>query len=103
MATTTQPLTLRLLFGDAHLVTPKRLRRMLILRGGITALPGVTTRVCGWCQRVATGPSNWLGVEEAERSLPECDVTRLTHGMCADCFLELAGEIRRLLVVRGRG
>jgi hypothetical protein len=92
---------LRLLFGDAHLETPKGLRRLLILRGGITALPGVTTRVCGWCQRVATGPSNWLQADEAAR-LPGFDVTRLTHGMCADCFLELAREIPRLRIVQVR-
>ena len=60
-------------------------------------------RVCGWCQRVATGPSSWHEAEEAVRLLPGLDVTRLTHGMCAECFLELAGELPRLRVVRRRG
>jgi hypothetical protein len=100
MATTCLPLTLRLLFGDPHVETPKGLRRLLVVRGGIMAPAGATPRVCGWCQRVATGPSGWHEVEDAVRLLPGFDVTRLTRAMCADCFLELTREMPRLRVVR---
>src|SRR5262249_48998988 len=75
MTKTLFPLPLRLLFGDAHLETPKGLRRLLIVRGGIMAPTGAMPRVCAWCQRVATGPSGWHEVEEAVRLSPGFDVT----------------------------
>jgi len=103
MATTHLPLPLRLLFGDSHLETPKGLRRLLIVRGGIVAPSGETDRVCAWCQRVTSGRSGWHEAEEAVKLLPGFDVSRLARGMCADCFLELAREMPRIRVVRRQG
>jgi hypothetical protein len=103
MATTSVPLSLRLVFGDSHLETPKGLRRLLLVRGGIVTSAGATDRVCGWCQRVATGPSSWHEAEEALKLQPEIDVTCLARGMCADCFLELTREMPRLRIIRRPG
>lgn len=55
-------------------------------------------RVCAWCQRVATGPTEWFEVEEAVDRLGLLHARRLpgiTHGMCEDCgtrFTQILGR-----------
>ena len=53
-------------------------------------------RVCGWCNRVAVAPSDWLEVEEAVAALglfAEPRPPQITHGICEECSEGLADTL----------
>jgi hypothetical protein len=54
-------------------------------------------KMCSWCLRIQYTATRWLEVEDAveEMKLFEVDEPPLiTHGICSDCFVELAKSLK---------